>query len=110
VRYGWREQNPARTIRKLPWKVSRLPHALTRDQVQQVLERARAMGTAPGASSVQRVLYRRVVAGIFFGLRRGELQYLLWSDTNGRQVWIQGKTLPDGQSWLPKDREARVIA
>ena len=110
MRYGWREQNPARTIRKLPWKVSRLPHALTRDQVQQVLERARAMGTAPGASSVQRVLYRRVVAGIFFGLRRGELQYLLWSDTNGRQVWIQGKTLPDGQSWLPKDREARVIA
>ena len=40
VRYGWREQNPARTIRKLPWKVSRLPHALAHDQVQQVLERA----------------------------------------------------------------------
>jgi integrase len=30
--------------------------------------------------------------------------------TNGRQVWIQGKTLPDGRPWLPKDREARVIA
>jgi len=59
---------------------------------------------------VQRALYRLVVAGIFFGLRRGELQYLLWSDTNGRQVWIQGKTLPDGTPWLPKDREARVIA
>ena len=50
-----------------------------------------------------------MVAGIFFGLRRGELQYLLWSDTNGRQVWIQGETLPDGRPWLPKDREARVI-
>jgi integrase len=55
-------------------------------------------------------LYRLVVAGIFFGLRRGELQHLLWADTNGRQVIIQGKTLPDGRSWVPKDREARVIA
>jgi site-specific recombinase XerD len=43
-------------------------------------------------------------------LRRGELQYLLGTDTNGRQVFIQGKQLPDGQVWLPKDREARVIA
>jgi len=109
VRYGWGEQNPARTIRKLPWKVSRLPHALAHGQVQQVIERARAMGVAPGASSVQRALYRLVVAGSFCGLRRGELQYLLWSDTNGWQVWIQGKTLPDGRPWLPKDREARVI-
>ena len=68
------------------------------------------MGAAPGASSVPRALYRLVVAGIFFGLRRGELQYLQWSDTKGRQVWVQGKTLPDGTPWLPKDREARVIA
>ena len=45
-----------------------------------------------------------------FGLRRGELQALLWRDTNGRQVYIQGKTLPDGSAWLPKDREARVIS
>jgi integrase len=43
-------------------------------------------------------------------LRRGELQHLIWADTNGRQVWIQGKILPDGTPWLPKDREARVIA
>ena len=34
---------------------------------------------------------------------------MLWSDTNGRQVWIQGKTLPDSRPWLPKDREVRVI-
>jgi integrase len=25
-------------------------------------------------------------------------------------MWIQGKTLPDGSPWLPKDREARVIS
>jgi integrase len=110
VRHGWRQDNPARVIRKLPWKVSRLPQALTRDQVQQVLLQARDLGAAPSASPLQRALYRLVVAGIFFGLRRGELQYLLWADTNGRQVWIQGKTLPDGRPWLPKDREARVIA
>src|SRR2546428_290183 len=30
--------------------------------------------------------------------------------TNGRQMWIRGKTLPDGSPWLPKDREARVIS
>jgi hypothetical protein len=102
VRYGWRQDNPARQIHKLTWKVSRLPHALTRDQVQQVLDRAQALGAAPGASSVQRCLYRLVVAGIYFGLRRGELQYLLWGDTNGRQVWIQGKTLPDGRRGCPR--------
>jgi integrase len=110
MRFGWREDNPARAVKKLPWKVSRLPQALTREQAREILERARALGAAPRASSVQRALYRLVVAGIFFELRRGELQYLLWSDTNGRQVWIQGKTLPDGAPWLPKDREARVIA
>jgi integrase len=110
MRFGWREDNPARAIKKLPWKVSRLPEALTRDQARQVLDRAHDVGAAPGASSVQRALYGLVVAGIFFGLRRGELQYLLWSDTNGRQLWIQGKTLPDGTPGLPKDREARVIA
>jgi integrase len=78
--------------------------------VRQVLTRARDLGAAPGSSSVQRALYQLVVAGIFFGLRRGELQYLIWGDTNGRQVWVQGKRLPDGSHWLPKDREARVIA
>jgi integrase len=44
VRFGWREDNPARALKKLPWKVSRLPQALTRDQVQRVLEEARARG------------------------------------------------------------------
>ena len=34
----------------------------------------------------------------------------LWRDTNGRQVYAQRKTLPDSSAWLPKDREARVIA
>jgi hypothetical protein len=34
---------------------------------------------------------------------------LVYADTNGRQVYMQGKTLPDGRPWLPKDREARVI-
>jgi hypothetical protein len=29
---------------------------------------------------------------------------------DGQQVWVQGKTLADGSHWLPKDREARVIA
>jgi hypothetical protein len=37
------------------------------------------------------------------------LQHLVYADTNGRQVYVQGKTLPDGRPWLPKDREARVI-
>jgi integrase len=110
MRFGWREQNSARVIRKSPWKISQLSQALTCDQVQQLLEQARAIVALPQVSSLQRCLYRLVVAGIFFGPRRGELQYLVWSDTNGRQVWSQGKTLPDGQPWLPKDREAGVIA
>jgi hypothetical protein len=54
-----------------------MPQALTRDQVQRVIEEARTLGASPGASSVQRALYRLVVAGIFFGLRRGELQHLI---------------------------------
>jgi hypothetical protein len=28
VRFSWRDDNPARTVKKLPWKVSRLPQAL----------------------------------------------------------------------------------
>jgi hypothetical protein len=47
---------------------------------------------------------------IAFVLRRGELQHLLPTDSNGRQLYIQGKTLPDGRPWVPKDRETRVIA
>jgi integrase len=109
VRLGWREDNPARQLKKLPWKVSRLPKALSREQVQMLLDRARELGAEAPPASLHDCLYRLVVAGIFFGLRRGELQYLLWSDTNGRQVLLQGKTLPDGRAWLPKDREARVI-
>ena len=72
-------------------------------------ECARELGKGAPPESLQAQLYRVVVAGIFFGLRRGELQHLLWSDTTGRQVYIQGKTLPGGDSWRPKDREARVI-
>jgi integrase len=109
IRFGWREDNPGRQLKKLPWKVSRLPKALTRDQVQVLLDRVREAGAEAPPASLHGCLYRLVVAGIFFGLRRGELQYLLWSDTNGRQVLLQGKTLPDGRAWLPKDREARVI-
>jgi integrase len=63
--------------------------------------------SGPTTLAAQR--YRLLVAGIYFGLRRGELQHLLWSDTNGRQIYVQGKTLPDGRPWVPKDREARVI-
>jgi integrase len=109
-RLGWRADNPARGLKKLEWKLARLPRALTFVQVQQTLERAREMGEGAPLGSLHAQLYRLVVAGIFFGLRRGELQHLLWSDTTGRQVYIQGKTLPGGGSWRPKDREARVIS
>jgi integrase len=74
------------------------------------LQAAQVLGQGAPPLSRASQCYRMVVAGIFFGLRRGKIQHLLWSDTNGRQVIIQGKTLPDGRSWLPKDREARVIA
>jgi hypothetical protein len=109
-RFGWCEANAARAVRHLPWKVSRLPQALSFVQVQEVLTRAREAGAEAPPSSLVGQLYRLVVAGIYFGLRRGELQHLVWGDTNGRQVFVQGKTLPDGRSWVPKDREARVIA
>jgi site-specific recombinase XerD len=109
-RFGWCEANAARAVRHLPWKVSRLPQALSCVQVQEVLTRAREAGAEAPPSSLVGQLYRLVVARIYFGLRRGELQHLLWSDTNGRQVFVQGKTLPDGRPWVPKDREARVIA
>ena len=108
-RLGWRTDNPARRLKKLEWKMVRLPRALTHLQVQQALESARELGKGAPPESLQAQRYRVVVAGIFFGLRRGELQHLLWSDTTGRQVYIQGKTLPGGDSWRPKDREARVI-
>jgi integrase len=108
-KHGWRQDNPARALKKLPWKQSRLPKALTFDQAHQALERARVLGAGAPPSSLKGQLYRLVVASLFFGLRRGELQYLLGTDTNGRQVFIQGKDLPDGTPWLPKDREARVI-
>ena len=109
-RFGWRDDNPAWTLGKLPWKPSRLPRALTVTQIETLLQAAQVVGQGAPPLSRASQCYRMVVAGIFFGLRRGEIQHLLWSDTNGRQVIIQGKTLPDGRSWLPKDREARVIA
>jgi integrase len=109
-RFGWRDDNPAWTLGKLPWKPSRLPRALTVTQIDTPLQAAQVLGQGAPPLSRASQCYRMVVAGIFFGLRRGEIQHLLWSDTNGRQVIIQGKTLPDGRSWLPKDREARVIA
>jgi hypothetical protein len=46
-------------------------------QVQQVLERVHQAGEGQPATSLHAQLYRLVVAGIFFGLRRGELQHLL---------------------------------
>jgi integrase len=79
-------------------------------QVQQVSERVHQAGEGQPATSLHAQLYRLVVAGIFFGLQRGELQHLLWSDPTGRQVYIQGKTLPGGGSCTPKDREARIIS
>jgi integrase len=108
-RLGWRPDNPARRLEKLPWKLSRLPKALTYAQVQTVLQQAQELGAQQPPHSLKGGLYRLVVAGVYFGLRRGELQYLVWGDTQGRQVYVQGKTLPDGQPWVPKDREARVI-
>jgi integrase len=86
-----------------------LPQALTYGQVQEVLRQAAEVPPkiAPTSRAAQR--YRLLVAGLFFGLRRGELQHLTCEDTNGRQVYIQSKMLPDGRPWAPKDREARVI-
>lgn len=109
MRHRWRADNPARAVKKLPWKMSRLPQALRYEQVQAALRLAAEVSPRAGATSLAVQRYRLLVAGIFFGLRRGELQHLLWADTNGRQVYVQGKTLPDGRPWLPKDREARVI-
>jgi site-specific recombinase XerD len=109
VRHHWRLDNPARQVRKLPWKLSRLPQALTYGQIQEALRLAAAVPPRSGPTSLAAQRYRLLVAGIFFGLRRGELQHLVHADTNGRQVYVQGKTLPDGRHWLPKDREARVI-
>jgi integrase len=109
VRHRWRPDNPARQVKKLPWKLSRLPQALTYVQVQEALRLAAEIPPRAGLTSLAAQRYRLLVAGIFFGLRRGELQHLIFGDTNGRQVYVQGKTLPDGRSWLPKDREARVI-
>jgi integrase len=108
-RLGWRPDNAARQVEKLSWKLSRLPQALTYAQVQTVLDRAREAGAGAPPASLKGSLYRLVVAGMYFGLRRGELQHLVWSDTQGRQVYVQGKTLPGGAPWVPKDREARVI-
>jgi integrase len=109
MRHRWRPDNPARQVKKLPWKLSRLPQALTYAQVQEALRLAAELPPRAGPTSLAAQRYRLLVAGIFFGLRRGELQHLLWSDTNGRQVYVQGKMLPDGRPWVPKDREARVI-
>jgi integrase len=78
-------------------------------QVQEALRLAADVPPKAGPTSLTVQRYRLLVAGIFFGLRRGELQHLVFADTNGRQVYVQGKTLSDGQPWLPKDREARVI-
>jgi integrase len=109
MRHRWQPDNPARQVKKLPWKLSRLPQALTYAQVQEALRLAAELPPRAGPTSLAAQRYRLLVAGIFFGLRRGELQHLLWSDTNGRQVYVQGKMLPDGRPWVPKDREARVI-
>jgi site-specific recombinase XerD len=109
VRHRWRPDNPARQVRKLPWKLSRLPQALTYVRVREALRIAAEVPPRAGPTSLAAQRYRLLVAGIFFGLRRGELQHLLFADTNGRQVYVQGKTLPDGRPWVPKDREARVI-
>jgi integrase len=108
-RLGWRPDNPAGAVNKLPWKLSRLPLALTFVQVQRVLQVAHQLATEAPLRSLAGQCERLLIAGIYLGLRRGELQPLLWSDTNGRQVFIQGKTLPDGQPWEPKGHEARVI-
>jgi site-specific recombinase XerD len=109
VRHRWRPDNPVRQVKKLPWKVSSLPQALTYVQVQEALRLAAELPPRASPTSLAAQRYRLLVAGIFFGLRRGELQHLVSADTNGRQVYVQGKTLPDGRPWVPKDREARVI-
>jgi integrase len=96
-------------VKKLPCKLSRLPQALTYVQVQEALRLAAEVPARSGPTTLAVQCYRLLVAGIYFGLRRGELQHLVYANTNGRQVYVQGKTLPDGQAWLPKDREARVI-
>jgi integrase len=105
----WSSGNVARRLRRLSWKPSRLPQALTVDQVARVLTQARAVSAqaAPWSSASQ--VYPLLVAGLYFGLRRGELAHLLASDTDGHQVIIQRKRLPEGPWWAPKDREWRVV-
>jgi integrase len=109
IRHRWCPDNHARNVKKLPWKLSRLPQALTYVQVQEALRLAAEVSPRAGPTSLTAQHYRILVAGVFFGLRRGEIQHLVWADTNGRQVYVQGKTLLDGRPWLPRDREARVI-
>jgi|SRR5882724_2098836 len=97
-RLGWRPDNPARAVKKLPWKLSRLPQALRYVQVQEALRLAWEDSQQAPATTLKGSRYRLLVAGMFFGLRRGELQHLVYADTNGRQVYVQGKTLPDGRA------------
>jgi integrase len=101
-RLGWCPDNPARQVDKLPWKLSRLPQALTYAQVQTVLQQAQDLRAQQPPHSLKECLYRLVVAGIYFGLRLGELQHLVWSDTQGRQVYVQGKTFPMAGAGCPK--------
>jgi integrase len=82
---------------------------LTEGQVVQVLDASRQLARGAAPYTIASQIYRLVVAGLFCGLRRGELQHLLASDTNGRAVVVQSKMLPHGTFWTPKDREARVI-
>jgi site-specific recombinase XerD len=109
VEHGWRTDNPARQLKKLPNQQARLPQALTYAQVGALLQHAQALSKPAAPTSLAGCAFRLVVAGIFFGLRRSELQHLLASDTDGFQVLIRGKRLPNGTTWLPKSRQARVI-
>jgi site-specific recombinase XerD len=48
-RFGWRDDNPARTLGKLRWKPSRLPRALTVTQIETPLQEAQILGAGRSA-------------------------------------------------------------
>src|SRR5919108_1564358 len=70
VQQRWRQDNPARAVKKLSWKLSRLPQALTFIQVQAALQRAWEASQQAPATTLKGCRYRLLVAGIYFGLRR----------------------------------------
>jgi hypothetical protein len=71
-RFGWRDDNPAWTLGKLPWKPSRLPRALTVTQIDTPLQAAQVLGQGAPPLSRASQCYRMVWRGSFSGSGAGK--------------------------------------